>query len=208
MSPESNLLLHHIRTEKPVPDRAATWLVDHRPSVAFSICIGAGPWRIKRRRSVQQSFIDALGKRDLSNLVAARKLIQAGQLDWQGEWFERINRRLRSKDFKPEGKRVKNFDDLFWPGMNDHLKKSRFELLIEMPIYKAPKVVQLFARDYLFIDCFPVDRHVREWLKERKLPTNPAKVMRLFKELGRHASGYSRAIFNSKAENATFEPTR
>ena len=204
------ILAKHISYVKPVHDRKVTWLTEHRPSVAFAICIGAGPWRIGRRRKVQQSFIDALGINDLSSTKALKKLVKASQLDWQEVWFRKIHRNLKpiSNRMIDRGLNLGYFDNMFENPDEDFLVQERFERLIEMPVYRAPKVVQLFVRDYLFIPCFPVDRHVRLWLKERKLPTISRKVVGLFEQLGKNPSGYSRAIFNAKAENATFTPTR
>ena len=207
MTPEALLLQKQIKDVVPQHNREATWLLDHRPSIAFAICIGAGPWKIGRRSVVQKSFIKAIGKRDLRDPVALRKLIPACQLDWQNKWFEQINKGLIKLSNKARHRVL--FDDLFWPGIGlTQDKIERFELLIGCSIHRAPKVVQLFVRDYMFVQCFPVDRHVRRWLEERKLPNRSDKVVALFKELGLNPSGYSRSIFNSKAANPTFEPTR
>lgn len=207
MTSEAKLLQKQIKDIVPQQNREAKWLLDHRPSIAFAICIGAGPWKIGRRSIIQKSFIDAIGKRDLRDPVALRKLIPACQLDWQNKWFEQINHGLIHLSNKARRRIL--FDDLFWLGTSlTQDKLDIFESLIGCSIYRAPKVVQLFARDYMFIQCFPVDRHVRRWLEERKLPNRSDKVVMLFKELGLNPSGYSRAIFNNKAANATFEPTR
>jgi len=56
----------------------------------------------------------------------------------------------------------------------------------------------------MFYPTFPADRHVKAWLKENNLPTKPHVIVELFKELRKNPSGYSRAIFDAKAENATF----
>ncbi len=196
-------LAQEIEDVRPVPDSQATWLSRHRPSVAFACCIGAGPWRLPRRQRVQQSFIDAIGEHDLSAPTTLRRLRRASQLDWQAKWFERVNQVCRKRDVE--------FDALFdAPFKIDRsLKFHNFEAVFGLEVTRAPKVVALFARDYLFLPCFPVDRHVRAWFEERGLPQRPHEIMDLFRGLGiSNPSGYSRAIFNAKAQNPQFAPTR
>lgn len=200
---ELDILASEIEGVKPVPDSQATWLSRHRPSVAFACCIGAGPWRLPRRQRVQQSFIDALGDYDISEAIALRRLTKRVQLDWQRVWFERVNKVCRRN-------RVK-FDSLFDAPfkIERSLKFHNFEAVFGLDVEHSPKVVALFARDYLFLPCFPVDRHVRKWFEDRKLPSRPADIMGMFRGLGiSNPSGYSRAIFNAKAQNPHFAPTR
>lgn len=201
MKPEQSLL-RAITNVKPVSNRSVTWLSRHRPSVAFACCIGAGPWKIGRRRSVQQSFIDMLRDDDISSNRALRKLETASQLSWQFSWFKRANNICRKHHVL--------FDDVFDASRLDRrLALDNFEAVFGADANNVPKVVALFARDYLFIPCFPVDRHVRRWLDERGLPRRPRDVVQLFTNIGiGNPSGYSRAIFNSKAQNPLFTPTR
>jgi hypothetical protein len=204
LSNEAKILKREIKHVTSVPDSEVDWLSVHRPSVAFAICIGAGPWQIGRRRTVQQSFIDALRQDDLSNPYALRRLKKACPLDWQVKWFDEVYSILR---LEPR----RSFDEYFNFASFGHPvdRRQGFEQFFGAHggAYDFPKVVQLFLRDYLFVPCFPVDRHVRRWLKERNLPTKSREVVCLFSALSLNPSGYSRAIFNNKAQNATFEPT-
>jgi hypothetical protein len=207
LSEMSKRLRYEIRHIVPVPDSDVTWLSVHRPSIAFAICIGAGPWQIGRRRTVQQSFIDALCDQDLSSTSALKRLHIACQLDWQTKWFDTVHDILRlCRPLKL------SFDQFFTFDGFEHWidRRQQFEKFFgyQCDPYAFPKVVQLFLRDYLFVPCFPIDRHVRRWLSERGLPTKSSAIVQLFFELHLNPSGYSRAIFNSKAENATFTATR
>lgn len=196
----TEILSKHINDVVPVSNSSVTWLSRHRPSVAFVCCIGAGPWRIGRRMKVQQSFINALGEEDLRSKSALRRLTKASQLAWQATWFKRVNEVCNKYDM--------DFDSIFNQDFQKSLNAHNFEAVMKLEVDKSPKVVALFARDYLFIPCFPVDRHVRKWLIDRGLPHKASAVSALFKELKLNPSGYSRAIFNSKARNPEFTPTR
>jgi hypothetical protein len=183
---------------QPVKDTSVTWLSRHRPSAALCCCIGAGPWKFKRRRDVQQSFVDALGNRDLSERQALLKLSPKIQLDWQFTWFYRVNRNCKLNNIR--------FDDAFDIKQPKHILLENFKRIIT-PDASYPKVIGLFVRDFLFIPCFPVDRHVRAFMKEHGLPEKAIEAEALFKQLCLNPSYYSRAIFNSKAANPELKGT-
>lgn len=184
----------------PVKDSNVDWLSRHRPSVAFACCIGAGPWKIGRRRNVQQSFLEALAGDDLSSPKALNRLVQKCQLGWQIQWFVRVNRALKKHGVM--------FDSAFNPAPKNPatLNFAFSKCITSSP--KMPKVIALFKRDFLFQPCFPIDRHVRAFLVDHQLPDDAVQIEQAFATLGLNPSGYSRAIFNSKTSNPLLEPTR
>lgn len=48
-----------------------TWM-GSEPNKAFLICLGAGPWKIERRKKVQTRAIQWLNNRDLGNILPSQ----------------------------------------------------------------------------------------------------------------------------------------
>jgi hypothetical protein len=70
-----------------------------------------------------------------------------------------------------------------------------------------PKVLGMFVRDFLYTESFPIDRHVRKWLKDHKLPTNQDRLIEMFRTEKLQARGYARALFQQKSSNPVHAPT-
>lgn len=175
------------------------WLLQHTPSAAFLLCIGSGPWKIGRRTVVQTALLDVLRCTPNVELTETRLNDFNFPLAWQEKYYQQARKFVLAQrgtfnnlfDGVRSGpvSRV-NFVDCF----------GRFEAV--------PKVIGMFARDYLAIpDVFPIDRHVRDWLRDRKLPQKPEKIVPLLQSNGAVPAAVSRAIFGAHSHNPHHAPT-
>lgn len=213
---------------KPVPDAKTTWLRMHRPSVAFLLCIGSGPWRLHRRTLIQTKALEILGNRDLTEL-RVREVDTMFPLSWQRLYVlaaisycrltKKLWKKMKSssrcgfdqlfevKDTKDESERAVVHDRVIrlrW------LTKGRSIIgqVHNRHCVDLPKVLGMYVRDFIQEDSFPVDRHVRKWLKEHKLPTKQVHLLGLFHAEKLKARYYARALFLDKAKNPVHAPTR
>lgn len=217
---------------KPVLDSKTTWLRIHRPSAALLLCLMSGPWRFPRRKAMQEKALKILGKRDLIDL-SVHDIQEMSALDWQSRlitayvrYLQACNRKelLLSHPSFPQhpytfdkvfdvhhGKL--NKDDLlrwflepfrFYKAKPYILREEEYEKLF----FQLPKVLGMFVRDYLYIDIFPQDRHVRKSLKELGLPTRQAKLLQLFRDNKMKARYYARAMFLKASSNPVHPSTR
>lgn len=215
---DEKLLLKAIANVKPIRDNAksASWLKKHRPSVAWLCCILSGPWRIERRTKVQAKAIEVLGKRDLTQLTT-REIDLIAPLDWQRKYIKAAvvyaKHYLNQTRFDSIQTRLDNtlsrlidvvrINELACGGICAGINFDNAHEHVD----RCPKVVLMYIRDYINYDCFPIDRHVRKWLKERGLPTRSDRLMPLFVAVRKQARGYSRAIFGAQSKNPTHTPT-
>jgi hypothetical protein len=191
-----------IKKLKPVQDTTVKcgWLKRHSPSVAFLLCVASGPWKIKRRASVQVAAMLKLAGRDLSE-VKPSTFNSVYPLTWQKEMAKRVITECR--------KRSVSFNTTFVRAGAGYRSKKKNEQTLEIlcsllgidSIHSAPKVVMLFVRDFLDMDVFPKDRHVRRWLTDNNIPHDHQKIIRAFEFLGKHARFYARAVFGDKSSN-------
>lgn len=209
---------------KPVRDAKTTWLRIHRPSVAFLLCVCSGPWKIGRRRSVQEAAIKILGKRDLTELTVY-DMKDIAQVEWQfqmlasvfhyfhiqmpGMKFDTV---FSTHNIKANKEAVLEKLLLMFALTSPRIKNKtlRFdtETLLGNVLPKLPKVIGMFVRDFLFYNVFPVDRHVRRWMKAHGLPSNPVKVLEMFRDEKLQARYYARALFLDKAGNPMHKATK
>lgn len=205
---------------KPIPDNAksSSWMKQHRPSVAWLLAILSGPWNIKRRQSVQAHAIEMLGTRDLSELTNA-EILEIAPLEWQRSYLraaiayaryyvnnERFDALQRGRQSKRDVRilDVARINGLAHGECAFGISFSNVDQYID----QCPKVVLMYVRDYLNHDCFPIDRHVRRWLRLNHLPVNHGKLMSIFRQAKITARGYARAIFGAHAENPVHAPTK
>ena len=202
----------------PVPDRKVKWLRMHRPSAAMLLCLCSGPWKLGRRQTVQANALKILGIKDLSQLTT-RDIIMMSPLDWQVRYLTAARNTVKIFG--------STFDDMFDILKSDTKaqRQSQVDLVTEIH-YRAhgyyfpgarggssfkkplPKVLGMFVRDFLFVESFPIDRHVRKWLKDHKLPTKQDQLLKMFRDGKLQARGYARALFNAKSENPIHPTTK
>lgn len=185
---------------EPMHDASVTWLSKHRPSVAFLLCIGSGPWVLQRRMQVQSKLLVALGNSDLCKLHAHSKLFP---LAWQKQMLQRAKVLMR-KSFPG-----KTFDEAFARSKRKRLANT--EHLREIATSnKIPKVLWMFVRDFWKEPCFPVDRHVRRWCQTNDLPESSEELVELFNTASPSfkqrapLQAWARVIFAEKSSNPNF----
>lgn len=209
---------------KPVLDSKTTWLRIHRPSVALMLCICSGPWRIERRRKVQENALRILGKRDLTDL-SVYDIKRIAQVDWQFQMLTSIVDHMKSM-YPRHG-----FDSVFCLRNIEMAKdnilaqfllmfattsprtRNRYKNLDALAYHarlleRLPKVLGMFVRDFIFYDVFPVDRHVKRWMKEQGLPSRASVVLDMFRNEKLKARYYARALFLDKAGNPMHPATK
>jgi hypothetical protein len=69
---------------------------------------------------------------------------------------------------------------------------------------EGKKCLWLFARDYLQLPAFPIDRHVERFVKEVGLKRDEWYIIKLCRMAGLDPSKINRSLFLAKAENQSF----
>lgn len=138
-----------------------TWLHGMTYSQAFVTCVGAGPWKLPRRKKIQQEALRALGNRDLASRVTIPY-----PLDWQNHYISNMRASLKTWGLSMEDycRHVRKVDD-------------RYQIYLAAGSPNGTKVLSLFCRDALQIESFPIDRHVRRLLVENGLPTDESAMI-------------------------------
>lgn len=166
-----------------------TW-VGSEPNKAFLICIGAGPWKVERRKKVQSRAIQWLGDRDLSDFLP-NQCRSVYPLKWENDMLSNMVRSLNNKQIK-----FTTLCDIWLEkGKNSWTTPivEFFYLCGANP--KGTKVLWLFIRDFLKLPAFPIDRHVRRKLKEYKLPLDPIYIIGLCQDAGIDPNALNRSLF-------------
>lgn len=141
------------------PWRDDPWLKAMTATQAFVVCVGAGPWKINRRRKIQRDALAIVGQRDLSEAVPYYPLTWQTNMVWMMRTFLAVNNTTMTA---------------FCASLKDPK-----ELYAAAGCPKGTKVLSLFVRDYLGLPAFPVDRHVRRVLKEFNLPRTEDELVAL-----------------------------
>lgn len=186
---------------EPVSDEKTDWLNFDNPTKAFVTVAGAGPWKVNRRAKVQANARLIAGNRDLVELSDDE--ITSMYPFW---WQQRILLVTKQNCLAAD----KSFSD----EINDIQKRLPDNQLLAWDMYrellggKITKATSLFARDYLYINCFPIDRHVKRWLQEQRLDGCSEEYIislgiRLKQQYNFDIRCYARAIFLNKSSNPT-----
>lgn len=146
---------------------------------------------------MQARALERLGSNDLTNLRVTSSLFP---LTWQLTMTRQMIRYCKARGI--------GFDELISRRGSRNRKESAQHVHAGiLPAHKDPtktprvKVIGMFVRDYLKLECFPVDRHVRRWLMDNNLPTREADVVELFREIKESSRAYARAVFTAKSKN-------
>ncbi len=175
------------------PTYDSSW-VGSNPSKAFLICLGAGPWKVERRKKVQEQAIRWLDDRDLGNILPSQ-FQNIYPLEWQNTMLLNMINSLN---------RVHTSFSLQCDIWNTKRKDSWIVPILEFfnmcgVNNKGTKVLWLFVRDFLKLPAFPIDRHVRRKLREYKLPYNdPLYIIDLCQKVGIDPNKLNRALFTGK----------
>lgn len=148
------------------------WLSNLNYSEAFVVCVGAGPWKIGRRRTIQQMALKKLGGQDLSKL---EEPINWYPLLWQNQITSALVSTLARLNVSMD-ELCKNIK------LAAPTREPRHLLYYFCHRSNGCKVLSLYCRDKLNVDSFPIDRHVLRFLKNNGLPTGEDDMVKLCKE--------------------------
>lgn len=173
------------RTHQPSEGHAWGWLDRNSYSAAFVACVGAGPWKVKRRTQVQQAAVKQLAGRDL---VEVCESIDWYPFEWQNRFVRHLSGHLRASKYT-----MHDWCTLL-KQMPDNAEARRLFYLSCNTGPKGVKVLSLFVRDKLKIPAFPIDRHVRRLLVANQLPTHENALVRLCADSGYDACKVARSF--------------
>jgi hypothetical protein len=177
-----------------VEDQNWCWLQGLSDTQAFLVCIGAGPWKAKRRHFIQNGALEAHAAQGAPDLAFIAPNSLGYPLTWQVQKVMAIRSHL-----------LRIIDDLplFGPPFEEFCDGIRWERNPQ-PLYEAvgrSKVIELFVRDQLRLPSFPIDRHVRRALRAYKLPAEPDEIIQACEELAISPRLLSRMLFRLKSDN-------
>lgn len=176
-----------------------TW-VGSNPNRAFLICVGSGPWKIDRRRIVQEKALDWLDNKDLRDIkYKYLSDFNIYPLNWQNYMLYSMVRSLKSKDItflNQCSKWEKNRNN--W---NNNWKENINEFFDMCGTTNGTKVLWLFVRDYLQFPAFPIDRWIKKFLKKYNLPQDSWYMINICLEAGINPSHLNRSLFYGKNPN-------
>lgn len=162
-----------------------SWLDHLKASQAFLVCLGAGPWKIKRRTFIQTQALQILGDRDLVNVDVNETF--GFPLEWQRSKIKYIIQYLQHHSWTM---------DQFIISLKDMTHPVKILYDITHTKNRA-KVLDLFVRDYLKLPAFPIDRWVARRLREYNLPQNENYMIELCNIAKLDASYVARAFVSS-----------
>ena len=135
------------------------WLEGLTFSQALVVCVGAGPWKRKRRFDVQMAALQQLKHRDIYEIRGA---IRWYPFDWQNDMLWQIRKSMKKKC---------TYFNLFCKELPCTLE-GRHAVYEAAGRHKGTKTLSLFCRDALGVPSFPIDRWVRRWLESCGLPVD------------------------------------
>lgn len=173
------------------------WLPEN-PNRAFLICLGAGPWKELRRVAVQAAAVEWYEER-WTDLAAIPKYGNWSPypLSWQNLYLRSMVMSLAEQKATFKSKCTEWF--FYTQKWQQHLLEL-FSMCGVGP--EGRKCLWLFARDFLGLPSFPIDRHVERALEEVDLPKKDAwYIIELCHKAGMDPSALNRSLFLAKAEN-------
>ncbi len=153
--------------------RSFDWLRGRSVSEAFVICLGAGPWKFGRRKTIQGQSLQKLNRRDIADLTE-EEASNFYPLDWQNKFLLHASRTLRANNT--------TFAEYCTVAMKS--PNTALQAIKSLAGTKDAKVISLFCRDGLKAPSFPIDRHVKRKLQELKLPSDEESMMKVCKSCG------------------------
>lgn len=153
------------------------WLEGRSFSDAFVICLGAGPWKFKRRQAVQKKALEHLNGSDLSKIGTSNHWYPFG---WQNKMLNSM-----SKFLSDSSKTMNSFcEDLILlgktaPNHSAFIAQRVLCAACDIGEKPLPKVLSLFCRDSLRIESFPIDRHVKKFLLEHSFPADEQAMIKI-----------------------------
>jgi hypothetical protein len=160
-------------------------------SKAFLISLGAGPWKEKRRYNVQKFALDWFISKNVSDLkyIEFRDSEKVFPFEWQNKFLFRLINSLHEDNITFDLLCDKWKSESYWEASLKELF-SRCGTSSE-----GSKVLWMFARDFLNIPSFPIDRWVRRTLESNNLPLSPFEMVYLCQEKGINPNSLNRKLF-------------
>lgn len=158
------------------------------------VCVGAGPWKEKQRAEVQQSGINWLNGKDLSEIKRVNKVYP---FEWQNNMVKSMVKSLKQEE--------ETFVQIcrFWK-KDKNIKTSIINFFDMCGVSEnGTKVLWLFIRDHLNLPAFPIDRWVARNLDKKGLPKNSWEMVDLCEQANVNPNVLSRYFFQST--NPTFK---
>jgi hypothetical protein len=167
-----------------------SWM-GHNPNKAFLISLGAGPWKEKRRYNVQKSALDWFINKSSSDLLHLSYLDseKVFPFNWQNKFLfnmvdslkkDKITFKSLCDGWKRDSDWESSLKDLFNRcGTNS----------------EGSKVLWMFARDFLDIPSFPIDRWVKRTLEANELPLSSFDMVNLCRKVGIDPNNLNRKLF-------------
>ena len=159
------------------------------PNQAFVCCIGAGPWKYGRRRTIQLKALTQLGQRCISQLSGDEQWFPLG---WQNRMLSSLTVTLKTLQTS-----MFHFGAAL-QGMEPVKARTTFYDACGSP--EGTKVLSLFLRDFVGVPCFPIDRHVRRELLLLCLPTKEVDLLAAFTDVGVDPIPAARMLGTSKLD--------
>jgi len=158
----------------------------------FVCCIGAGPWTLKRRYDVQEAAMNWYRSNEPMEFIGERQLqVSCYPLQWQNSMLERMCRYLYDGGWTMES---------FGYALIGLAEKEMWSDALHVLHHAAnngrrTKVVSLYARDFLKIPAFPIDRHVKRVLVANGLPTKEDVLISECLDYGLDPCRVARSLF-------------
>jgi hypothetical protein len=185
----------------PKPLYDGGWM-SHDASIAFLVSLGAGPWKEKRRYDIQKTAIDWFLDQSLTDLAELdnEHVTEVYPFKWQNHrlWTTVTTLHLRNASFADECQRWQNEGNRerwSWePVLHDF-----FQTTMAKP--EGSKVLWMFARDFLGLPAFPIDRWIARRLDAHELPRDPWYMTRACVLAGVSPNRLNRSWFSGTNPN-------
>lgn len=163
----------------------------------FVRCICLGPWKAKRRDGIRQEALEMLSAYDFD--LSHTDFDGVFPLEWQLQFLNNLSDYLLDHEAtftqycRSLSRRYSDAETI--THQDQILLEGYFRIVQGNSSSKGtPKVLWLFLRDFLSIPAFPIDRHIKQFLKKHHLPNDPWEMRRLCIAVGVDASSFNRGI--------------
>lgn len=185
---------------RPVND--ASWLDGFSPSAAFLICVAQGPWIHKRRVNVATQAVHWMLGQEADDIgqITLSEPPDIYPLRWQNDHLQSMytslwERKTLLRDVYDSWLDMLIYDPApVWPT----ILKELFSMC-GVP-ERGTKVLWLFARDFLQIPAFPIDRRVKRVLAEHGLPADSWYITYACEQADIITNELARGMFYSKED--------
>lgn len=187
-------IIKKLLKELPPADYDSSWMGDE-PNKAFIVSLGAGPWQFKRRQNVQVAALTWYLKQKVQDLSLIKsKANTVYPLAWENKFLSSMIASLKEEGISFTKKCKEWKKSKSWTSVEESLLE-----LFDMcgTSNKGPKVLWMFARDFLGLPAFPIDRHVHRNLVHYNLPVDSWEITRISFEAKLDCNDLNRRFFTA-----------